>query len=145
MLAILASCASLTGSAHADNRVAIEPVGSRTTSSTISPAAAADKVGRYRIQESDSLSVTFPLTPEFNQTVNVQPDGFVTLTGAGILYIEGMTTDQAADAIRAAYVHVLHNPVVTVELKDFNKPYFLVTGQVAKPGKYDLRGSTSAA
>lgn len=34
---------------------------------------------------------------------------------------------------------------MTVYLKDFNKPYFLALGQVAKPGKYDLRGVTTVS
>jgi polysaccharide export outer membrane protein len=31
-----------------------------------------------------------------------------------------------------------------VILRDFEKPYFVAGGQVGKPGKYDLRGQTSA-
>jgi polysaccharide export outer membrane protein len=76
--------------------------------------------------------------------VNIEPDGYAALSGAASVRLEGMTTDEAAAAIRAAYTNVLRNPVVTVELKDFNKPYFVVGGQVNKPGKYDLRGFTSA-
>jgi polysaccharide export outer membrane protein len=56
-----------------------------------------------------------------------------------------MTTDEAAAAIRTAYSKLLRDPIVTVELKDFNKPYFVIGGQVNKPGKYDLRGYTSAS
>src|SRR5437016_12265102 len=38
---------------------------------------------------------------------------------------------------------ILRDPAITVELKDFEKPYFVVGGEVAKPGKYDLRGDTT--
>src|SRR5437016_9986984 len=38
---------------------------------------------------------------------------------------------------------ILRDPTITVELKDFEKPYFVVGGEVAKPGKYDLRGDTT--
>jgi polysaccharide export outer membrane protein len=31
-----------------------------------------------------------------------------------------------------------------VELKDFEKPYFIVGGEVGRPGKFDLRSETSA-
>jgi type II secretory pathway predicted ATPase ExeA len=31
---------------------------------------------RYQLCASDVIAVTFPMTPEFNQTVNIQPDGF---------------------------------------------------------------------
>src|SRR5580692_796510 len=38
---------------------------------------------RYRLCASDVIALTFPLTPEYDQTVSVQPDGFITLAGAG--------------------------------------------------------------
>jgi len=100
---------------------------------------------RYQLCASDVIALTFPLTPEFDQTVSVQPDGFITLAGAGDVHVEGLTTKEAIPAIQAAYVSILHDPIVTIELKDFNKPYFTVSGQVFKPGKFDLRGYTTAS
>lgn len=100
---------------------------------------------RYRLCASDVIALTFPLTPEFNQTVNIQPDGFASLMGAGDVRLEGLTTEESVQAIGTAYSKVLRNPMVTVELKDFNKPYFVVGGQVHQPGKYDLRGYTTAS
>jgi polysaccharide export outer membrane protein len=99
---------------------------------------------RYRLCASDVIALTFPLTPEYDQTVSVQPDGFITLAGAGDVHVEGLTTLETIPAIQAAYVNILHNSIVTIELKDFNKPYFTVSGQVFKPGKFDLRGYTTA-
>src|SRR5450755_3488555 len=43
-------------------------------------------------------------------------------------------------AVADAYRGILHDPEVTVSLKDFDKPYFLASGEVARPGKYELRG-----
>ena len=99
---------------------------------------------RYRLCASDVIALTFPLTPEYDQTVSVQPDGFITLAGAGDVHVEGLTTLETIPAIQAAYVNILHNSIVTIELKDFNKPYFIVGGQVFHPGKFDLRGYTTA-
>jgi len=99
---------------------------------------------RYRLCASDAITVAFPLTPEFDQTISIQPDGFASLAGAGSIHLQGMTTEQAEKAIGAAYAGILHDPLVTVELKDFNKPYFIVSGEVQKPGKFDLRGYTTA-
>lgn len=99
---------------------------------------------RYRLCASDVITLTFPLTPEFDQTVSIQPDGFASLAGVGDLHLEGLTTQESAEAVRAAYAPILHDPIVTIDLKDFNKPYFIVSGEVGHPGKYDLRGETSA-
>src|SRR5206468_11528635 len=37
----------------------------------------------------------------------------------------------------------MRDPVLTVELRDFEKPYFVAAGEVERPGKYDLRGDTT--
>ena len=108
------------------------------------PSSISSRDARYRLCPTDVIALTFPLTPEFDQTVSIQPDGFASLAGAGSVHLAGMTTQESADAIRSAYAKVLHDPIISVELKDFNKPYFVVTGQVNRPGKYDLRGDTSA-
>ena len=99
---------------------------------------------RYRVVSSDTIALSFPLTPEFDQVVTIEPDGFASLAGAGEVYLEGLTTQECANAIRAAYSKILHDPIVTVELKEYSKPYFVVTGEVSRPGKYDLHGHTSA-
>jgi hypothetical protein len=36
-----------------------------------------------------------------------------------------------------AYSETLHDPEVTINLKDFEKPYFIARGAVAGPGKYE--------
>jgi polysaccharide export outer membrane protein len=106
--------------------------------------ALAHREARYRLCASDVIAVTFPLTPEFDQTVSIQPDGFVSLAGAGDIHLESLDTEESVAAIRAAYAKILHDPIVTIELKDFRKPYFSVGGQVNRPGRYDLRGDTRA-
>ena len=99
----------------------------------------AERNPRYRINRSDILVITFPLSPEFNQKVTVQPDGYITLQGAGSINILGLTVPQTVDAIKGAYSTTLHDPMIDVDLTDFQKAYFIVTGQVTKPGQYDLR------
>jgi polysaccharide biosynthesis/export protein len=94
---------------------------------------------RYQLRKSDSFDVEFSLSPEFKQTVSVQPDGYITLKAVGTIYAEGLTIPDLTDKIRIAYAGILHDPIVTIELKDFDKPYFIASGQVGKPGKYDLR------
>jgi polysaccharide biosynthesis/export protein len=98
---------------------------------------------RYRLRKSDVIDVKFKLSPEFDQTVTVQPDGFITLDGAGDIKVEDKTVPELKEAIRRAYQGILHEPVITVSLKDFNKPSFIVAGQVGHPGKYELRSDTT--
>lgn len=94
---------------------------------------------RYRICRDDALSLSFSLSPELNQKVTVQPDGYISLQGAGDLYVQGLTVRELVGAIKKAYAGILHDPIIDVELVDFQKPFFSVLGQVGKPGQYDLR------
>ena len=98
---------------------------------------------RYRINPSDSVEITFQLTPEFNQTVTVQPDGYITLRDVGDLQAAGHTLPELTEAIKTAYSKILHDPIISVDPKDFERPYFVVGGQVGKPGKFDWRGDVT--
>ena len=95
---------------------------------------------RYKLRKGDSFDVDFAMTPEFNQIVAVQPDGYITLKAIGSMYVEGQTVPELTQTLTNAYTKILHEPVIAVSLKDFEKPYFIASGEVAKPGKYDLRG-----
>jgi len=104
------------------------------------PAFGGQRHPLYRLSKSDTLELTFTFSPEFNQTLTVQPDGFVPLRGAGTLFVEDLTIPELQHAVAEAYRGFLHEPEVTITLKDFDKPYFLASGEVARPGKYELRG-----
>jgi len=97
----------------------------------------------YRLRKSDVIEVKFNFTPEFDQTLSIQPDGFIGLRGQDELYVAGLTVAELRSKIRETYAPTLHDPEVTVTLKDFEKPYFIATGAVAHPGKYELRGDAT--
>jgi polysaccharide export outer membrane protein len=87
----------------------------------------------------DILILTFTLSIEFNETVSIQPDGYISLVNAGSVYVQGLTLPELTEAVKTAYAGVLRDPIVTVDLKDFQKASFYISGQVLKPGQYDLR------
>lgn len=98
---------------------------------------------RYQLHSADVLSLEFPFTPEFNQTVTIQPDGYITLRGIENMRVEGQTLPEVTTALQTAYAKILHDPVINVELKDFEKPFFIVGGEVGHPGKFELREDTT--
>ncbi len=104
------------------------------------PAFGGERHPLYRLRTSDTVDVNFTFSPDFNQNLTVQPDGYVALRGAGTLLAAGLTVPQMQSAVQAAYRSFLRDPEVTITLKDFDKPYFLASGEVARPGKYELRG-----
>ena len=100
---------------------------------------------RYLVEPGDVLAVSFPLTPEYNQSLTVAPDGFVALQGVGDLSIAGKSLPELREMLRTAYSRILHDPLVNVDLKDFQKPHFTVGGEVGHPGKYDIREDVTVA
>ncbi len=99
---------------------------------------------RYRLQPGDVLEVQFRYTPEFNQTVTVQPDGYISLEIGGDLKVAGFTIEETRQAILRQANKRLQDPVATIVLKEFQKPYFVVSGEVAQPGKIEMREKVTA-
>lgn len=108
------------------------------------PPALQRRNPRYRLETGDVIELVFPLSPEFNQTTTVQPDGYINLLSVGDLHVEGQTTPELTQRLRDVYSKILHEPAITVQLKEFEKPYFVAAGEVVRPGKYDLHGLTTA-
>jgi polysaccharide export outer membrane protein len=98
---------------------------------------------RYRITPGDMIQLTFVYVPEFDQTVSVQPDGYVSLRAARDVFAQGLTVEQFRRELMDAYAPVLREPVISVSLKEFEKPYFIAAGEIARPGKFELRGATT--
>lgn len=99
----------------------------------------------YRLHNSDVVEIDFVVAPEFNQTLTVQPDGYVMLKDAGMVQAQGLNLEEFTQTVQKAYRGYLHDPQVAVSLKDFERPYFIVGGEVGKPGKYELRSDTTVA
>ena len=117
---------------------------SLTASDDLDPVASALWTGgRYRLTPSDVIELRFPYVSEFDQTVTVQPDGYVSLRVIGDLRVQGRTLPELRALLSEAYAETLREPVVNIVLREFEKPYFIVAGEVARPGKYELRGATT--
>jgi polysaccharide export outer membrane protein len=127
--------------------------GMESTGTTAAKPGQADGMGNpqlgggrrplYRINRSDVVALSFTLSPEFDQTLTIQPDGYVTLKDAGPVLAQGLTLEEFRVAVRRAYTGYLHDPQVAVALKEFEHPYFVAGGEVGKPGKYELRADTT--
>jgi len=142
-IVLMIALASMPG----QSQTASSPPAQVTTASQSSTAQPQlqQRYPRYIIQRSDVLLLTFPLTPEFNQTVTVQPDGYINLQNSGSVHVQGFTVPEMIEAVQTAYAHVLHKPIINVDLEDFQKPFFTVSGQVGKPGQYELRSDITVA
>jgi polysaccharide export outer membrane protein len=122
----------------------VPPDGSLDSASAARPTFT-QRYPRYLLRPSDVIQLAFPITPEFDQTISVQPDGFVSLRGVGDLQIAGKSLPELSEALHKLYGNFLNDPIINIEMKDFEKPYFTAGGEFGKPGKYELRGDTTVA
>jgi polysaccharide biosynthesis/export protein len=108
------------------------------------PRLKAPSENRYRLVPGDVVEVVYRYTPEFNQTVTIQPDGYVVLEIVGDIRLGTLTLVEAkGEIVKKASVR-LKDPEVTLLLKEFQKPYFVVSGEVPQPGKFEMREAVTA-
>lgn len=108
------------------------------------PALRVPTEERYTLHPGDVLDVQYRYTPEFNQTVTVQPDGYLSLEIGGDIKVSGRTLLQVRSLIIAKARERLESPEVNLVLKEFQKPYVVVAGEVNQPGKIELRETLTA-
>lgn len=116
-----------------------------TAAGTTTPSLTRERHPQYRLRKSDVIELHFTFSPEYDQTLTVQPDGFVALKGVPAILAEGLTSTELQDAVRRTYQSILRDPEISVILKEFEKPFFIAGGQLGKPGKYELRSPTTVS
>jgi polysaccharide export outer membrane protein len=99
---------------------------------------------RYILRPGDTLQLQYRLTPDLNQTVSVQPDGYVDLNVAGEVQVAGLTVTQAHDLIIQKESEHLNHPELNLILEEFTRPYVVVAGEVGKPGQIEIRDNMTA-
>ncbi len=99
---------------------------------------------RYQVQPGDVLEVQYRYSPEFNQTMMVQPDGYISLQVGGDVKVGGKNVEQVRQLILQKVSEHLKDPEATVILKEFQKPYFVVAGEVVQPGRIEMRERVTA-
>lgn len=108
------------------------------TSSVTSTAASLTTAADYHLHLSDRIELQFPFSPDYNEVVTVQPDGRISLREVVPIEVAGKTVLEAQGLIEKAYLGILHEPRVSLTLKDFQLPSFYASGEVGRPGRYEL-------
>jgi polysaccharide biosynthesis/export protein len=99
---------------------------------------------RYHLHAGDTLLLEYRLSPELNQTVTIGPDGYVDLNIAGAVKLQGLTLGEARDLILQLDSSRLNDPELNLQLKDFQRLYVVVAGQVVNPSKIEMREDMTA-
>jgi polysaccharide biosynthesis/export protein len=102
----------------------------------VNPAA---KVGKdYVIGADDVLDVNVWKEQELTRTLQVRPDGKISMPLLGDVQAAGLTPAQLAQTVSERLKKYLTAPQVTIILTQINSQRVYVTGEVTRPGAYPV-------
>jgi polysaccharide export outer membrane protein len=105
--------------------------------SGMSPGAPATSTD-YRLVAGDKLRIEVYKDTQLSQSLQIRPDGKITLPLVGDVAAAGRTSVELRDAIGGALKDYITNPVVTVIVTETTPQVVYVTGEVNKPGALAL-------
>jgi polysaccharide export outer membrane protein len=88
----------------------------------------------------DKLRIEVYKDPQLSQSLQIRPDGKITLPLLGDLPAAGLTPTALRDQLTNALREYVTNPVVTVIVVEATPPTVFVMGEVKSPGPQPMRG-----
>lgn len=101
-----------------------------------------DDADAYRLGIGDVVEVSVWKSPELGIAAPVRPDGRISVPLLGDIPAEGMTTNELKQILATRFRDYVTAPAVSVIVKEIHSQKVFVTGEVAKPGSYDLQPRT---
>jgi polysaccharide biosynthesis/export protein len=98
------------------------------------------EIGEYRLGAGDLIEVYAMDVTELNRKYVIGPDGKITLPGIGVVSLDGLTREQAADKIEALLKPLYLNPRISIIVEQYNNNRIFVLGEVRKPGQFNFPG-----
>jgi len=133
-------------------RAAIPPPPSRTAGSSASAGSEADKKPlppppivdtEYRMGPGDKLRIEVYKDAQLSQSVQIRPDGKITLPLVGDIDATNRTPIELRDMLTTSFKEYITNPVVTVIVVEAVASQVFVMGEVAKAGPIQMNGPTT--
>ena len=104
------------------------------------PEAATEE---YRVGAGDKLRIEVYKDPQISQSVQVRPDGKITLPLIGDMEATGKTPLELRDEIATSLKEYITNPTVTVIVVEAVASQVTVMGEVSHPGAMQMYGPTT--
>lgn len=126
-----------------------KPAGTSSSSASIATNGAAAARGTaetstdYRLVPGDKLRIEVYKDTQLSQSLQIRPDGKVTLPLVGDVPAAGRTSLELRDSIAASLKEYITNPVVTVIVLETVPPVYYVVGEVHEPGPQPLAGQVN--
>lgn len=95
----------------------------------------------YKLQAGDKLRIEVYKDAQLSQSVQIRPDGKITMPLIGDVMAMGVTPLDLRDRLTASLREYVNNPVVTVIVVEGTQPTAYVVGEVNHPGPVALQGN----
>jgi polysaccharide export outer membrane protein len=118
-----------------------EPSQQLLAMSTIIPNKYFDPLN-YTLGPEDAVEITVMRHPEFSGIFPVNLEGKIQFKFAGDVDVTGLTKRQLEDKIKQAISTYVINPQVNVTVLEYNSKVIYVLGEVAAPGKYNMKSDS---
>ena len=102
----------------------------------VTPGAATPE---YKLVQGDKLRIEVYKDAQLSQSVQIRPDGKITLPLVGDIQADGRTPIQLRDVIASQLKTYMTNPVVTVIVVETKPAVAYVTGEVNHPSAVQLQ------
>ena len=132
---LAAQTATQRPNAERPNGGAPSPTNGRTAGVDVAPD--------YRLVPGDKLRIEVYKDAQLSQSVQVRPDGKITLPLAGDIPAAGRTPLELRDTIAGSLTTYINNPTVTVIVVETEPPVVYVMGEVTHAGPYPIKGQIS--
>src|SRR5262245_58282405 len=140
MMCVLAGASAISFTGCAGQRAVQKPGTTGAAAATMVGAPASQtSPPSYRVGALDEIEIRVKFHDRLNDLAKVRPDGRITLPEVGDLYVAGMTPPVLDSAITAAYEPLVHDPEVTIFVRNFGNLAIYVLGEVSRPGLFDLK------
>jgi polysaccharide export outer membrane protein len=122
------------------------PVGTSGAAPPAAPraaTAAAATTPDYRLVSGDKLRIEVYKDAQLSQSLQIRPDGKITLPLVGDVEATGRTPLELRDLLSKSLKEFMNNPTVTVIVVEALASQVFVMGEVSHPGSMQLHGPTT--
>jgi polysaccharide biosynthesis/export protein len=105
------------------------------------PSTAAVPAALYRLNLGDVIEVRLFYNPEMNESVQIRPDGRISLPLVGEVEVAGKTIPEASGMISALYAKEVFTPKVTIQVRSYAAQKVYIGGEVPRTGIIPLPGT----
>jgi protein involved in polysaccharide export with SLBB domain len=99
----------------------------------------------YLLRPGDVLGIDFAADDALDLDAPITPSGTVTVPMAGEMPAAGMTVGDLAELIAEEMSPYLHDPTVSVIIKDLEHRFVFVIGEVERPGRIETWGGITVS